>query len=68
LILAADWDGLLIRYPLRESSAFDRVVGALKLADRPTYREVVLKLLQDEQAAVSDLRDLLGDLFANVMK
>jgi ABC-type cobalamin/Fe3+-siderophores transport system ATPase subunit len=67
LIAAADWDCLLVRYPLRESSAFDRVVSALKLVGRETYREAVLKLLQDEQAAVSELRDLLGDLYANVM-
>ena len=29
LISAADWDGLLTRYPLRKSSAFDRVVDGL---------------------------------------
>jgi ABC-type lipoprotein export system ATPase subunit len=67
LIVAADWDGLLIRYPLRESSAFDRIVSGLKIADRDTYRASVLKLLQDDAAAVDDLRGLLGDLYADVM-
>jgi hypothetical protein len=66
LISAGDWDGLLTRYPLRESSAFDRVVDGLKIKDRATYQNVVLKLLQDDPAAVNDLRNLLGDLYPNV--
>jgi ABC-type cobalamin/Fe3+-siderophores transport system ATPase subunit len=66
LISAADWDGLLTRYPLRESSAFDRVVDGLKIKDRATYQGAVLKLLQDEPAAVRDLRNLLGDLYASI--
>ena len=63
---AQDWDGLLTRYPLRESSAFDRVVSGIKISDQSTYRAAVLKLLQDEPATLSDLRNLLGDLYANV--
>jgi ABC-type cobalamin/Fe3+-siderophores transport system ATPase subunit len=64
---AADWDGLLTRYPLRESSAFRRVVSELKMPDRGTYQAAVLKLLQDEPAALTDLRNLLGDLYPSVM-
>ena len=63
---AEDWNGLLARYPLRESSAFDRVISELKIADQATYRAAVLKLLQDDPAAVMDLRNLLGDLCAAV--
>ncbi len=63
----ADWDSLLTRYPLRESSAFDRVVDALKFRDRATYQAAVLKLVQDETTAVEELRSLLGDLYSNVM-
>jgi hypothetical protein len=66
LIDAADWDGLLTRYPLRESSAFHRVVSGLKMPDRGTYQAAVLKLLQDEPAVLADLRNLLGDLYTNV--
>jgi len=64
---AADWDGLLTRYPLRESSAFDQVIFGIGIIDRVNYRAAVLKLLQDAPAAVTDLRDLLGDLYAKVM-
>ena len=66
LVSGADWDGLLTRYPLRESSAFDRAVDGLTIKDRATYQGAVLKLLQDDPAAVSDLRNLLGDLYASV--
>jgi hypothetical protein len=66
LISAANWEGLLTRYPLRESSAFGRVADGLKMMDRETYEGAVLKLLQDDPAAVDDLRNLLGDLYANV--
>src|SRR5713226_26267 len=66
LVDAADWDGLLTRYPLRESSAFHRVVSGLKMPDRGTYQAAVLKLLQDEPAALADLRNLLGGLYASV--
>jgi hypothetical protein len=67
LVDALDWDGLLTRYPLRESSAFDRVTSGIKIADQATYRAAALKLLLDEPAAVTDLRDLLGNLYAAIM-
>ena len=66
LISTADWDGLLTRYPLRESSAFDRVVDALKVKDRALYRNMILKLLQEDSSALIDLRSLFGDLHACV--
>ncbi len=66
LIAVADWDGLLTRYPLRESAAFNRVVDGLKIRDQATYQGAVLKLIQDDAEVVSDLRNLLGDLYASV--
>lgn len=66
LVDSANWDGLLTRYPLRESAAFDRIVSGIKVADQTTYRAAVLKLLQDDPVALNDLRDLLGDLYASV--
>lgn len=68
LIVDLDWDGLLTHYPLRESSAFDRIVDGLLLKDRATYQAAVLKLLQDDNAALSQLRNLLGsDLYSEVV-
>lgn len=66
LIVAADWDGLITRYPLRDSPAFDRVVDGLKMKDRDTYQNAVLKLLQDDTEAMNELRNLLGDLYASI--
>ncbi|MEL6660944.1 MAG: hypothetical protein AAFR36_31115, partial [Bacteroidota bacterium] len=66
LIDSVDWDGLITRFPLRESSAFDRVVDGLKIADQETYRATVLKLLQDDAGAMNELRDLLGGLYTVV--
>jgi hypothetical protein len=66
LISSANWDGLLTRYPLRESSAFDRAIDGLKKRDQATYQGAVLKLLQEDSAALSELRDLFGDLYASV--
>lgn len=66
LIATKNWDGLLIRYPLRESPAFDRIVDGLKMKDRDTYLAAVLKLLQDDIAATTELRELLGDLYASI--
>jgi ABC-type cobalamin/Fe3+-siderophores transport system ATPase subunit len=63
LIAAKDWDGLLARYPLRESSAFDRVAAGLRMPNRQVYQSAVLKLLQDDSVALNDLRELLGDLY-----
>ncbi len=66
LIADADWNGLLTRYPLRESPALDRVVDGLGMKNRGTYQSAVLKLLQDDAEAMSEMRELLDDLYANV--
>ena len=66
LVNARDWDGLLTRYPLRESSAFRRVSSELKMPDRETYQAAVLKLLQDDSDALAELRGVLGNLYSSI--
>ena len=66
LIAAKDWDGLLTRYPVRQSRAFDGIVKTLKIADKDTYRSAVLKLLQDDAAALKALRDLMRDVHPTI--
>jgi len=63
LIAAKDWNGLVGRYPVRQSRALDFIVKNLKVADKDTYRAAVLKLLQDDAAALDTLRNLMGDLY-----
>jgi len=65
-ISSADWDGLLTRYPMRESQACDRIVAGMKVLGRETYRPAVLKLLQDDEAALSEMRGFLGGLYSEV--
>lgn len=67
LVSSKNWDGLLTRYPLRESPAFDRVISELKFKDRRTYQQAVLKLLQDDTEAMSELRGLLDDLYNHII-
>lgn len=66
LVSDRDWDGLLTRYPLRKSPAFDRIATGLRFPDKSTYLDAVLKLLQDESTAITFLRKLLGDLYGEV--
>ncbi|MFL9827229.1 AAA family ATPase [Rhodoplanes sp. SY1] len=66
LISANNWEGLLTRYPLRKSSAFDRVVEGLKMKDRGAFQAAVLKLLQDDACALESIRSLFGGLYAEV--
>lgn len=66
MVAAEDWEGLLTRYPLRESPAFGRLVDGLKIKDRAAYQDAVLKLLQDDAEALTEVRQLLGDIYEKV--
>lgn len=66
LIVDGNWDGLLTRYPVRESPACNRVEASLKIVDGAVYRSMVLKLLQDDSTAVDDLRGLLDELYSHI--
>lgn len=65
-LAAKDFDALLGRYPLRESSAFGRVIDGLKMKDQATYRKSALKLIQEDETVLVALRKLLGDLHSVV--
>jgi ABC-type ATPase involved in cell division len=65
LAAANDYDGLLQRYPLRESAAFARIVDSIGFS-RADYEAAVRTVLQDDAAAVNFLRGLFGDLPAEV--
>ena len=58
---ANDYDGLLQRYPLRESQAFARIVGSIGIS-RSDYEATVRKVLQEEIDALYFLRGLFGGL------
>lgn len=61
LVGANDYDGLLQRYPLRESAAFAQVVDRIGVS-REDYEAAVRTMLQEDAAALEFLRTLFGDL------
>jgi len=65
LARANDYDGLLQRYPLRESAAFARIVDSIGIS-RADYQAAVLTVLQEDTAALDFLRGLFGDLLAEI--
>jgi ABC-type cobalamin/Fe3+-siderophores transport system ATPase subunit len=58
---ANDYDGLLQRYPLRESATFARIVDNIGIS-RPDYEAAVRTVLQDDAGALNFLRGLFGEL------
>lgn len=44
-----DWNAILMRYPVRESAALDRIAEALRFADKRDYQSAVVKLVYDEE-------------------
>lgn len=52
LVESGDLDGLVARYPLRESSVFERILTTLKCRNRADYeRMVVARIREDERLA-----------------
>lgn len=62
MIEAADFLGLLQRYPIRETGALDAIARALGFANRSQYEETVRRLLALDAEAVRRVRALLGPL------
>lgn len=59
-------DALIQRYPVRETSALSKIAEALGFQDREQYQSAVLKLLTDDQTAVTFVRSLFGTLWTEV--
>ncbi|WP_198371285.1 AAA family ATPase [Roseomonas rosulenta] len=67
LIQDRDLDGILQRYPLRESPALTRIAAAVGL-NRKKYESAVRKLIQDDHEALDFVRSLFGKLLAEVIE
>ncbi len=61
LVGANDYNGLLQRYPLRESAVFARIVDTIGIS-RPDYEAAVRTVLQEDAVALGFLRGLFGSL------
>lgn len=60
-----DLEKLLQLYPLRESGALSQIAKGIGLT-KPKYEEAVRKLLQEDKAAFSFLKNLFGNLPSEV--
>lgn len=61
-----DWNGLVARYPMRESGAFEQIAKNLQIINRSVYTTMVLSMLSEDDDIVVILRQLLGDLYSEV--
>lgn len=68
LVDASNFEGVLQRYPIRESPALDAIAKSLNFASRVQYEAAVRKLLVDDSEAVELVRRLLGDLPEDLIK
>ena len=66
LLAADDVEGLITRYPIRETPALGRIAEQLGFQDREQYEAAVLKLLIDDAEALAFIRSLFDDLSAQL--
>ena len=62
LIKTNDIDGLIKRYPIRETGVLNEVANALKFEDCKHYERAVITLLTDDEKTRQYLRGMFGDL------
>lgn len=63
---AANLQGVIARYPVRETPALDRIATNLGFQGRPQYESAVRKLLMDDGNALSALQSLFSTLKADI--
>ena len=61
-----DWERILTACPIRESRALDQVSRRLRFAHRRDYERAVRHLLSEDEVAREELRNLFGDLAAQL--
>jgi ABC-type cobalamin/Fe3+-siderophores transport system ATPase subunit len=61
LIKTHNLNGLIERYPIRETTVLGSITNAIGL-DRPTYEDVVRKLIVDDKEVLEFFRTYLGEL------
>ncbi len=62
LLVDKDLDGLVARYPLRESRAFDVIARELQLTGKETYEQTLLSRLQVQKELAQSLRQRIKSL------
>ena len=65
LASAEDLDGLIARYPLRESPVFDKIAQALECGNKTNYKSMVVTRVREDDDLARKLKDrikLLAEL------
>ena len=62
LVETGDMDGLIARYPLRESKVFERIVTALGCRNRADYERMVVARVRDDASLVENLKERIRPL------
>ena len=57
-----DLDGLVMRYPLRESDAFDSTAQALECGTKERYERMVVARVRDDKSLARKLKERIGPL------
>lgn len=66
LITNQDLEGIICRYPIRETPALTLIASHLGFRDREQYESAVRKLLMDDAAALTYVRNLFATLYADI--
>ena len=62
LVRARDLDGLVARYPLRQSNVFDIIAAALECKDKENYERMVVVQVRSDENLADALKDRIGRL------
>ena len=62
LVKSGDLDGLIARYPLRESSVFERIVTALGCRNQADYARMVVARVRDDARLTENLKERIRPL------
>jgi ABC-type Mn2+/Zn2+ transport system ATPase subunit len=66
LITAQNLESIICRYPVRETPALTQIAARLGFQDRDQYENAVRKLLMDDETALAFVRNLFGNLHADI--
>ena len=62
LVESGDLDGLIARYPLRDSGVFGRIIATLRCRSQADYERMVVARLRDDTNLIENLKDRIRPL------
>ena len=62
LVESEDLDGLIARYPLRESSVFEKIATTLRCKDQADYESMVVARVRDDESLADNMKKRIRPL------